>query len=41
VSEPDRELERKNLRFGWALFGLVLLLFAGTIVVALLYLQFD
>jgi hypothetical protein len=35
------ELERKNLRFGWALFGLFWLLFFGTVVVALLYLQLD
>ncbi len=35
------ELERKNLRFGWALFGLFWLLFLGTAVVALLYLQLD
>jgi hypothetical protein len=43
VSENELELEvhRRNLRFGWALFGLFVLLFAGTILVALLYLQFD
>jgi hypothetical protein len=43
VSEHESELElhRRNLRFGWALFGLFVLLFAGTILVALLYLQFD
>ncbi len=35
------ELERKNLHFGWALFGLFWLLFLGTAVVALLYLQLD
>jgi hypothetical protein len=35
------ELERRNLRFGWALFGLFWLLFAGTIVIAVLYLQLD
>jgi hypothetical protein len=39
--EHDRELERKNLRFGWALFGLFVLLFAGTAVIAVLYLQLD
>ena len=33
------DLERRNLRFGWALFGLFWLLFAGTFLVALLYLQ--
>jgi exosortase/archaeosortase len=37
----DSELSRKNLRFGWALFGLFWLLFIGTFVVVLLYLQFD
>jgi hypothetical protein len=35
------DLERRNLRFGWALFGLFVLLFAGTFIVALLYLQLD
>ncbi len=37
----DADLSRRNLRFGWALFGLFVLLFAGTFVVALLYLQVD
>ncbi len=37
----DNELERRNLRFGWALFGLFWLLFAGTFVIAVLYLQLD
>ena len=37
----DRELERKSLRFGWALFGLFWLLFAGTAIIAVLYLQLD
>jgi len=37
----DRELARKNLRFGWALFGLFWLLFIGTAIVAVLYLQLD
>ncbi len=37
--EAELELQRRNLRFGWALFGLFVLLFAGTILVALLYLQ--
>ena len=43
--EHDRELElelhQRNLRFGWALVGLFVLLFAGTVLVALLYLQLD
>ncbi len=37
----ETELSRKNLRFGWALFGLFWLLFLGTAIVALLYLQLD
>jgi hypothetical protein len=34
----DPELARRNVVFGWALFGLFLLLFGGTIGVAFLYL---
>jgi hypothetical protein len=37
----DRETERKNLLIGWGLFALFLLLFAGSIGVALLYLALD
>ena len=37
----DPELERRNLRLGWALFGLFCLLVAGTFVIALVYLQLD
>ena len=37
----DPALERRNLRFGWALFGLFWLLFAGTVLIALIYLQLD
>jgi hypothetical protein len=37
--EPD--LQRRNMRLGWALFGLFLALFAGTFLVALVYLQLD
>jgi hypothetical protein len=37
----DPELARRNLRLGWALFGLFVLLFAGTVLVALVYLQLD
>jgi hypothetical protein len=42
-TEPlsDKDLERRNLRFGWALFGLFWLLFVGTALVAILYLQLD
>jgi hypothetical protein len=39
--EEERELHRRNLRFGWALFGLFVLLFTGTVLIALLYLQLD
>ena len=37
----DRELERKNLAWGWGLFVLFLALFAASFGVALLYLAFD
>jgi hypothetical protein len=37
----EAEVARRNLRFGWALFALFWLLFAGTIVVAVLYTQLD
>jgi hypothetical protein len=37
----DPELARRNNRLGLALFGLFLLLFVGTILVGLLYLQLD
>jgi hypothetical protein len=35
------ELARRNLRYAWALFALFWLLFLGTAIVALLYLQLD
>ena len=37
----DPQLARRNNRLGLALFGLFLLLFVGTAVVGLLYLQLD
>ena len=37
----DDELNRRNLRFGWALFGLFWLLFAGSFGIAFLYLHFS
>jgi hypothetical protein len=40
-ADPARELAHKNALFGWALFGLFLLLFAGTWAVALVYLAVD
>ena len=39
--DPAREVARKNTLFGWALFGLFLLLFAGTWAVAYIYLALD
>ncbi len=35
------ELERKNLMLGLALFGLFLLIFGATILVAFIYLALD
>lgn len=37
----DPELERKNMALGWVLFGVALLIFLGTLVIALVYLQLD
>jgi hypothetical protein len=37
----DPELARRNNILGLALFGVFVLLFVGTAVVALLYLQLD
>jgi len=37
----DHELARRNVRLGWLLFGVFLLLFGGTIGVAVLYLHFQ
>jgi hypothetical protein len=39
--EADRELARRNMALGWALFGLALLIFGGTIGVAVIYLLLD
>ena len=39
--EPDRELARRNMALGLALFALALLIFGGTIGVALTYLWLD
>jgi hypothetical protein len=41
VKEMTPELERRNLILGWALFGVFLLLLAGTVGVAFLYLALD
>ena len=37
----EREIERKNLLWGWTLFAVFLLLFGGTVLVALVYLALD
>jgi hypothetical protein len=36
--ELDLELRRKNMLWGWALLGVFLLLFGGTVGVAFIYL---
>jgi hypothetical protein len=36
--EIDPETARKNFLLGWALFGVFLLLFGGTVAVAFIYL---
>ena len=41
AAESELELARKNVRFGLLVFGLTVLLFAGTVVVALIYLAVD
>ena len=41
MKEITPELERRNLILGWALFGIFLVLFAGTVGVAFLYLALD
>jgi hypothetical protein len=39
--EPGPELARKNVALGLALFGVVLLLAAGAVLVSFLYLHYD
>lgn len=39
--EPTPEVARRNVTLGIALLGLALLLVAGSVVVALVYLQYD
>ena len=41
MTDMTPELARKNLILGWALFGIFVLLFAGTVAVAYLYLALD
>ena len=37
VSDPDAELEHRNLQFGWALAALFVVLFVGTFGIAFAY----
>ena len=37
----DKETERKNMLWGWGLFVLFVLIAAGTIAVAFIYLSVD
>jgi len=37
----DPELARRNVLLGWLLFGVFVLLFAGSIGIAFLYLHFQ
>ena len=41
VTDPDAELQRRNLQFGWALAALFVVLFAGTVGIAFAYLWLD
>jgi hypothetical protein len=43
MEEPltEAEIARKNMVWGWALFGLFWVLFGGTILVGLVYLWLD
>jgi hypothetical protein len=41
VTDLTPELERRNMILGWALFGVFVLLFVGTVAVAFLYLALD
>jgi hypothetical protein len=37
----DRETERKNMLWGWTLFAIFLLIAAGTVAIAFIYLAVD
>ena len=41
MTDHDRELEQGNSLLGWALFGVFVVLFIATVLVALIYLQLD
>ena len=40
-TQAELALELRNMRWGWALFGLFFVLFAGTVGVAFVYLWLD
>jgi hypothetical protein len=40
-ADAERELARKNMAWGWALFALFCALFGGTVLVAAAYLWLD
>ena len=40
-TDTDKEIARRNLVWGWALFGLFCALFGGTVLIALAYLWLD
>ncbi len=40
-ADPEAALRRKNIVWGLALFGLVLLIFGASILVAIVYLALD
>jgi hypothetical protein len=40
-ADPELELRRKNMLWGLALFGFVILLFGASILVAFVYLALD
>jgi hypothetical protein len=40
-ADPEADLSRRNMIFGLALFGFVLLLYGATILVAYIYLALD
>jgi hypothetical protein len=39
--EPTPEVARRNITLAWSLLGLAILIAAGAIVVALVYLHYD
>jgi hypothetical protein len=41
VTDPARELARKNMLLGWALFALCVAIFGATIAIAFIYLAAD